>query len=168
MVEIGLARRAVRSPWAAVDPGRVAVLATGVFWLVLVSVALPQELVQDSWLTLASGREIVAHGLPQADALTIWTSGRQWVDQQWLGQLSYYALAQLGGVRLVLLVHAATLVGAVGIALSTARRLGASATSVLVVGVAGGGGAARGPRMGRHDPGERFFGAPPAPRARHR
>src|SRR3954451_2641680 len=54
------------------------------FFLVGVAGNLPSELFQDGWLAILGGREIVAHGLPSHDALTIWTHGREWVDQQWL------------------------------------------------------------------------------------
>ena len=104
------------------------------FWLALLIVALPQELVQDSWLTLVSGREIVQHGLPTHDALFVWTHGRQWVDQQWLAQLFFYELAKVGGVRLVLAAHLALLAGAAGVAVVAARRR-ASARSVFLVAV---------------------------------
>ena len=46
------------------EAGVVALLA---LYVVVVLAALPQTLVQDSWLTLVSGREIVRHGLPSTD-----------------------------------------------------------------------------------------------------
>src|SRR5919198_694541 len=57
-------------------------------YAVVVLLTLPQQLVQDSWLTLASGREIVRHGLPSHDTLAVWTHGKAWVDQQSLGLLA--------------------------------------------------------------------------------
>src|SRR5207253_11145412 len=92
------------------DAGRIVLAAVVAFWFVLVIVALPLQLVQDSWLALVSGREVAQHGLPQHDSLTLWTMGDRWIDQQWLGQLGYYGLARLGGMRAVLLVHALVLV----------------------------------------------------------
>ncbi|HZD86894.1 MAG TPA: hypothetical protein VE088_02690 [Gaiellaceae bacterium] len=103
------------------------------FWAAVVVAALPGEIVQDSWLALASGREVAQHGLPHTDSLTVWTLGRTWTDQQWLGQVFYYALAVAGGIRAVMLVHSLVLVGAVGVGVSAARRLGASAASCTVV-----------------------------------
>jgi hypothetical protein len=90
----------------------VAILAV---YVVVVLVALPQELVQDGWLTLVGGREVAHHGLPATDHLTVWTSGTEWVDQQWLAQLGFYGLYALGGIRLALLAHAALLAAALGI-----------------------------------------------------
>ena len=88
-----------------VAAANAALLGALAFWILLLVFAMPQELVQDSWLTLLSGREVVQHGLPHADHLTIWTDGRAWIDQQWLAQSFFYAVFVAGGVRLVLLVH---------------------------------------------------------------
>lgn len=95
---------------------------------------LPYELLQDGWLTLVAGREIVAHGLPRTNELTIWAHGVEWIDQQWLAQLFFYGAAALGGIKLALLAHGGVLVGTLGLAFVAARRLGATAPSVALVG----------------------------------
>jgi hypothetical protein len=99
-------------------------------WLVVVVITLPQQLVQDSWLTLVSGREVAQHGLPAVDQLTVWTQGATWVDQQWLAQLVFYGLFLLGGLRAVMLLHTALLAATLLVALVAARRLGASQASI--------------------------------------
>jgi hypothetical protein len=81
-------------------------------------------------MTLAYGREIVQHGLPSYDVLTVWAHGRDWVDQQWLGQLIVYGAYVLGGMRAAVALHVFTLAGAMSLALVAARRLGGSARSV--------------------------------------
>jgi hypothetical protein len=86
-------------------------------------------LAADGWMALLSGRVVARHGLPSHDALTIWAHGHTWVDQQWLAQLVLYELDRLGGLRLVLLVHAALAVGGLAGAAALARRLGGSARS---------------------------------------
>jgi len=91
---------------------------------------LPRELFQDGWLVILGGREIVAHGLPSHDTLAIWTHGRVWVDQQWLGQLVFYGLYAVGGIKLALSAHAAAVAGAFTLAIVVARRRGASTRSV--------------------------------------
>jgi hypothetical protein len=93
---------------------------------------LRTALAADGWMALLSGR-VVAHGLPSHDALTIWAHGRRWVDQQWLAQLALYELQRLGGLRLVLLVHAALVTLGLGGAAVLARRLGGSARSTTWV-----------------------------------
>ncbi len=95
---------------------------------------LHNSLAADSWMVLLSGREIAQHGLPSHDSITIWAHGRPWVDQQWLAQLTMYSLQRLGGLRLVMLAHAALSVGGFAAACAVARRRGASALSVTWIG----------------------------------
>jgi hypothetical protein len=91
-----------------------------------------QELVQDSWLALLSGREIAHNGLPHHDTLFAWTTGRDWIDQQWLAHLGFYGLWVAGGVRLVLAAHVASIVAAAAIVVTAARRRGASSGAVFL------------------------------------
>jgi hypothetical protein len=91
---------------------------------------LRTALAQDGWMALLSGRVVASHGLPSHDTLTIWANGRAWVDQQWLAQFALYELERLGGLPLVLLVHALVVTLALGGAAVLARRLGGSARSV--------------------------------------
>src|SRR5437879_4946761 len=92
--------------------------------------ALPDELLSDTWLVILGGKEIVRHGLPAHDTLTIWEHGRAWVDQQWLGQLFFYGLYTLGGAKLVLLAHSAAVASAFVAAIVVARWRGGSVRSV--------------------------------------
>jgi hypothetical protein len=92
--------------------------------------ALPDELQSDSWYAIFGGHEVVHHGLPLHDNLTIWTQGRDWVNQQWLGQLFFYAMYAAGGVKLALFGHAAAASGAFVGAIAFARRRGASVRSI--------------------------------------
>ena len=96
-------------------------------------VRLPDQLRQDGWLALVSGRVVADSGLPTTDTLTAWTAHSQWVDQQWLGQLFLYRLASAGNLRLVMLVHVALLAGAMAAALIAARWRGGSARSVGLI-----------------------------------
>jgi hypothetical protein len=128
-------RPATRSRSAALlEENGLLVIVLGAFAIVLV-VALRKDLVVDGWMALVSGRWIAQHGLPSHDALTVWTHGRRWVDQQWLAQLSLYGLWRLGGLKLVLFVHALLVTsGIVGAAL-IARTRGASALAVTYVAI---------------------------------
>ena len=110
------------------------IAAVGLF-VGVVAAALPQAIVQDSWLTLVGGREIAEHGLPHVNLLTLWSYGAKWVDQQWLAQLFFYRLAALGGLKLVLIAHALGLTLAVIAAVVAARRFGGSSKSVAAVAV---------------------------------
>lgn len=98
---------------------------------------LPSGVQSDGWLALLGGREIVQHGLPSHDTLTVWAHGRRWIDQQWLAQVALYGLQRLGGFRLVMLFHALLALGGFGTACAIARRRGASALSVTWIGVLG-------------------------------
>ena len=40
---------------------------------------LPDQLHQDGWLTLVSGRLVAHAGLPSTDSLTAWTAGAKWI-----------------------------------------------------------------------------------------
>ena len=66
---------------AFLEENGLVVIVLGAFAIVLV-LALRKDLVIDGWMALVSGRWIAHHGLPTHDALTVWTHGRRWVDQQ--------------------------------------------------------------------------------------
>jgi hypothetical protein len=98
-------------------------------WIGLLAAAMPSLFVSDSWLAFVDGRYVARHWLPRSDALTYWTLGKSWTDQQWGAQLVLYFAAHVGGPR-----AAATLgVACVGLMLAAvvvvARRLGASPRS---------------------------------------
>jgi hypothetical protein len=97
---------------------------------------LPELLVQDSWLTLLSGREVVENGLPREDTLTVWTGGREWIDQQWLAQAVAYGLWLAGGVELLGLAHVSVLMLTLVGGIAAARNLGGSRRSVTLVAAA--------------------------------
>src|SRR4051794_28437069 len=112
------------------------VMAVAAFAAVLVT-HLRTSLAADGWMALLSGRVVAQHGLPSHDTLTVWAHGRTWVDQQWLAQFVLYELERLGGLQLVLLVHAALATLGLGLAAMLARRLGGSARSVTWVALPG-------------------------------
>jgi hypothetical protein len=123
------------------NPGRVARIADRLsgeallfpvvgLYLLTIFGALPQQLLSDSWYAVLGGHEIVHHGLPAGDALTIWTHGRQWVDQQWLGQLFFYGLYAAGGIKLALFGHAVAASAAFALAIVFARRHGGSVRTI--------------------------------------
>jgi hypothetical protein len=91
------------------------------------------ELAQDGWLALLGGQEVARHGLPHVNDLTVWAGGGRWVDQPWLAQLGFYGLYAAGGLKLVLGVNAALIVGAFALALAAARARGAAPIRVTAV-----------------------------------
>src|SRR5688572_2055964 len=71
------------------------------FGLIFLLIFPPALLVNDSWLTLMAGREVVENGLPSHDEITVYGMGARWTDQQWLGQVFMYGLYSLGGFALL-------------------------------------------------------------------
>lgn len=126
-VELLRARAGAVAGWLEREAFLVVLFA---IYLVGMTWALPSQLASDTWMTLAYGREIVQHGLPSHDVLTVWTHGRTWVDQQWLGQLIFYGTFAAGGIRAALGLNMLLLAGALGLALVAARRRGGSTRSV--------------------------------------
>jgi hypothetical protein len=111
----------------------VLVVLMAAFGTIFLLVFPPTLLVADSWLTLSAGREIAQHGLPHHDHLTVLAAGRNWTDQQWGAQLLFYGAHELGGLPLVVLINAMTVVGAFALAAAAARNLGGGPASILMV-----------------------------------
>ncbi len=111
------------------------ILLVSLVGIVLLSVFAPSIVVGDTWLTLMAGREVVDHGLPHTEHLTILGDGRTWTDQQWLAQVLFYAAHGLAGMRAVILLGVALVLLALGLATAAARAGGASSRSTFVIGL---------------------------------
>jgi hypothetical protein len=103
------------------------------FGLIFLLIFPPALLVNDSWLSLMAGREVVENGLPSRDELTVYGMGARWTDQQWLGQVFMYGLYSLGGFALLSIATAVFVVGAFSIAAAAARSLGAGPRAIWVM-----------------------------------
>jgi hypothetical protein len=53
--------------------------------------------VGDSFMGPVMGREILAHGLPHEDTLTVMGAGMRWLDQQWLAHIFALEVQRIGG-----------------------------------------------------------------------
>src|SRR6478672_13890373 len=93
-IERGRVRRIAEEEYILV------VLLAG-FGLIFLLVFPPALIVNDSWLNLAAGREVVQHGLPHHDTLTVYGAGAVWTDQQWLSQVLFYGMWSVGGFALL-------------------------------------------------------------------
>ena len=111
------------------------VLLVSLVGVVLLTVFGPSLVVGDTWLTLMAGREIVDHGLPHTEELTVLGQGATWTDQQWLAQLLFYGAHELAGLRAVVVVDILLVLLALALAAGAARSAGASSRSTFVVGV---------------------------------
>ena len=102
------------------------------FGLIFLLIFPPALLVNDSWLNLVAGREVVENGLPSRDELTVYGLGSTWTDQQWLAQVVIYGVHAMGGFALLSIATAAFVVAAFTIAATAARSLGAGPRAIWV------------------------------------
>jgi hypothetical protein len=103
------------------------------FGLIFLLIFPPALIVNDSWLNLMAGREVVENGLPSVDEITVYGRGATWTDQQWLAQVLMYGVYSLGGFALLSIATATFVVSAFGIAAAAARSLGAGARAIWVM-----------------------------------
>jgi hypothetical protein len=103
------------------------------FGLIFLLIFPPALVVNDSWLNLMAGREVVENGLPSRDEITVYGLGATWTDQQWLAQVFMYGVYSLGGFALLSLAAATFVVTAFSIAAAAARSLGAGARAIWVM-----------------------------------
>ncbi len=103
------------------------------FGLIFLLIFPPALVVNDSWLNLIAGREVVENGLPSHDELTVYGLGATWTDQQWLAQVFMYGVYSLGGFALLSLATCLFVVSAFSIAAAAARQLGAGARAIWVM-----------------------------------
>jgi hypothetical protein len=111
------------------------ILLVSLVGIVLLMVFGPSLVVGDTWLTLMAGREVVEHGLPSTETITLLGQGATWTDQQWLAQVVFYAAHGLAGMRAVVFLDIVLVLLALGLVTATARTGGASSRSTFVVGL---------------------------------
>ena len=103
------------------------------FGLIFLLIFPPALVVNDSWLNLMAGREVVENGLPSRDEITVYGLGATWTDQQWLAQIFMYGVYSLGGFALLSIAAATFVVAAFSLAAAAARQLGAGARAIWVM-----------------------------------
>jgi len=103
------------------------------FALIFLLIFPPALLVNDSWLNLAAGREVVENGLPSRDELTVYGLGATWTDQQWFAQVAMYGVYSLGGFALLSIMACASVVGAFALAAAASRSLGAGPRAIWLL-----------------------------------
>jgi hypothetical protein len=94
---------------------------------------VPGSFRADTWLTLAAGRDIWHSGIPHEDTWTTLSAGREWIDQQWLSQLTTFGIYRLGGFGLVGFAAVSCALSTLGAAVAAAKRGGASGRSLLLL-----------------------------------
>jgi hypothetical protein len=133
-VAVGPAR-AGRRLRHALETSPFPILLVSLVGIVLLSVFGPSLVVGDTWLTLMAGREVVEHGLPSTETITVLGRGATWTDQQWLAQVVFYGAHGLAGMRAVVLLDVLLVLLALAFATATARTAGASSRSTFLVGL---------------------------------
>jgi hypothetical protein len=103
------------------------------FGLIFLLIFPPALVVNDSWLNLMAGREVVENGLPSRDEITVYGLGATWTDQQWLAQILMYGVYSLGGFALLSITAATFVVAAFSLAAAAARQLGAGARAIWLM-----------------------------------
>src|SRR4249919_3486370 len=84
--------------------------------LVFIATGLQRTYQTDFWHHLARGRIIVTEGhIPDEDRFTYTVPGKHFQDANWLTQVIYYQLFQLGGLELVQTVNSLTLSAMMGL-----------------------------------------------------
>jgi hypothetical protein len=84
------------------------------------------NLLSDSYMTLYVGRWIAQHGIPHHEVFTVAASGRGWIDQQWLAELTDYEAWKIGGYAGVALFSVAMIGFAYAILAALMLRRGVS------------------------------------------
>jgi hypothetical protein len=116
------------------ENGLLAILVATVA-IVICTAAAPLLVGGDLWLTLVGGREVVEHGFPRRDELTVFAAGREWINQQWLAHVLFYGAEAVGGLALLSVLGAVVVTGTFGAAMVAARWRGGTQRATLLVGV---------------------------------
>jgi hypothetical protein len=125
-VRTGLVRRLA-------EEEHIVVVLLAVIGLMFLVIFPPALLVNDSWMNLTLGRELVENGLPSVDELTIYGMGQTWTDQQWGAQLFIYGVYSLGGFALLSIMACVFVVGAFSLAAAASRSLGAGPRAIWLL-----------------------------------
>ena len=78
----------------------------------------------DLYLQLLSGRFISTHGIVSHDPFPTIAHGEQWLNQQWLTELTFFQISKQIGVTGLTIVYAALLAGPLALLLWVCRRRG--------------------------------------------
>jgi hypothetical protein len=104
--------------------------------LVFVATATDRNYQTDLWHHLARGRAIAAEGrLLDADRFTFTVAGKPFQDCNWIWQVLFYRVHELGGLSLVQAVNSAVLALVVGLLGHLAWRRCGSSTAAAGVGI---------------------------------
>src|SRR5262245_50043831 len=105
-------------------------------FLAFIALVTNRDYLCDFWHHLARGQAIVQQGrLVNEDLFTFTVAGQPLVDLNWLTQVGYYGLFQLGGLNLVQVSNALIVSATIGIVTWQAWRLSKSAALAAAAGL---------------------------------
>jgi hypothetical protein len=103
--------------------------------LVFIACCIDRNYQTDLWHHLARGRVIVEEGrILDEDRFSYTVKGKHFQDVNWLSQIAFYRVWQVGGLPLLQIVNALILAGVMGIVVALGRR---ASGSMLAAGGAG-------------------------------
>jgi hypothetical protein len=104
--------------------------------LVFIAASLDRGYQTDFWQHLARGRLIATeHAVVSADRFTYTVPGRPFVDNNWLSQLLYYAVHEVGGLQAVQFLNSAVLAATFAVLVRLCRRTSGSTGVAAAAGV---------------------------------
>ena len=118
-------------------------------WACAVILRFESAVSGDTWFCLFFGRDILEHGLPHTNDVTVVAAGTWWIDAQWLAHVTWNRLFAAGGFPLCMVLEGFLEGLGLAIAAHAARNTGASSMRVAILG-AGHGAAADGCGMFGH------------------
>jgi hypothetical protein len=113
-----------RAPWAR-NGGLTWVIAVGSLAF-FATAQYCQRLYVDTYFDLYAGRYVAEHGIPARNVVTALAHGKPWIDQQWLAQLVFFRVWQLGGYAAVTLLSIALVSAGAAVLGALMLRRGAS------------------------------------------
>jgi len=125
-------------------PSESAYASRGALWalaciapaLTFIGTSLPRHYQTDFWHHLARGRAIVQSGtLVNDDRFTYTVAGQPLRDPNWLSQILFYGLYEVGGLALVRTVNSLTLAGAMALLVFLCRRASGSLLLATALGI---------------------------------
>lgn len=112
---------------AAPSPARTKLLICALTLLVAgVALCVDRDRSGDLYLQLFTGRFIAEHGFVTHDPFPTIGQGRAWLNQQWLSELSFYAVARSIGITGLTVLYAGLIAAPLALVLLCIRRKGAA------------------------------------------
>ncbi len=101
-------------------------------WACAVILRFESAVSGDTWFCLFFGRDILEHGLPHTNNVTVVAAGTWWIDAQWLSHISWNRIFSFGGFEVCMVLEGFLEGLGLAIAALAARKTGASSMRVAM------------------------------------